>query len=300
MSQQSGVEVPQASGDHSHIDANLGNARNRNPQNRPVIHDEEERPVAQRPNSALFEMALTPLRWLFQTHPISLNRELDTRKFLGEFDRKYSSRHPTFVDGSYQSAVARAFQQSKFLLIYLHSPMHDDTTKFCNQVLCSESFSVFANQNVVCWAGKIWDPEAYDLSSQLRASSYPFLALLVCQSDRVVQVADRIQGKIKALHYMPQILDNFSVTIMLPLSRILLLPLRGIICFFVFCCFFQIIISNEDHSPCFIFDIISISSSSTLLFSLFLYLTFVLCIITIQQHLFLCNLFLKNHILVFQ
>ena len=222
MSQQSGAEAPQAAGNHSHIDANLGNARNRNPQNpqsRAVIHDEEERPVAQRPNSALFEMALTPLRWLFQTHPISLNRELDTRKFLGEFDRKYSSRHPTFVDGSYQSAVARAFQQSKFLLIYLHSPMHDDTTKFCNQVLCSEAFSVFANQNVVCWAGKIWDPEAYDLSSQLRASSYPFLALLVCQSDRVVQVADRIQGDIKAFlcvpnysNYLPALLycDNHA------------------------------------------------------------------------------------------
>ena len=222
MSQQSGAEAPplQALGSRNHIDANLGNARNRNPQNRAVIHDEEERPAAQRPHRAFFEMALTPLRWLFQTHPMSLNRELDTRKFLGEFDRKYSSRHPTFIDGSYQSAVARAFQQSKFLLIYLHSPMHDDTTKFCNQVLCSESFSLFANQNVVCWAGKIWDPEAYDLSSQLRASSYPFLALLVCQSDRVVQVADRIQGAIRALIFIPTITNQFTVITVQRLSSI--------------------------------------------------------------------------------
>ena len=184
-------------------DSSFGNARNRNVnqnnqsnqnnQNRNVVQEQRGAEVP-RANSAAFEMILTPLRWLFQTHPISLNRELDTRKFIGEFDSKYSTTHPTFVDGSYQSAVARAFQQSKFLLIYLHSPMHEDTTKFCNQVLCSQAFSSFANQNVVCWAGKIWDPEAYDLSSQLRASSYPFLALLLCQSDRVVQIADRVQG----------------------------------------------------------------------------------------------------------
>ena len=192
MTQHSGP----VSSESSSSDTSFGNARNRNvnSQNRNNIQEQLQRPAVQRQNSPAFEMILTPLRWLFQTHPISLNRELDTRKFIGEFESKYSAQHPTFVDGSYQSAVARAFQQSKFLLIYLHSPMHEDTSKFCNQVLCSESFSQFANQNVVCWAGRIWDPEAYDLSSQLRASSYPFLALLLCQSDRVVQIADRVQG----------------------------------------------------------------------------------------------------------
>lgn len=215
MSQQSGASSFETSSSHRDIDTSLGNARNRNitPQNRAAVPDQQQRPVAQRENSALFEMILTPLRWLFQTHPVSLNRELDTRKFIGEFDQKYSSQHPTFMEGSYQSAVARAFQQSKFLLIYLHSPMHEDTSKFCNQVLCSETFSQFANQNVVCWAGKIWDPEAYDLSSQLRASSYPFLALLVCQSDRVVQIADRVQGDDSTLHIFILFMIYFSRTL---------------------------------------------------------------------------------------
>lgn len=192
MSQQTDTTTTESSSSN----ASLGSARNRNinSQNRNAVQEQQQRSIVPRQNSAAFEMILTPLRWLFQTHPISLNRELDTIKFIGEFDLKYSSQHPTFIDGSYQSAVARAFQQSKFLLIYLHSPMHEDTAKFCNQVLCSERFSQFANQNVICWAGKIWDPEAYDLSSQLRASSYPFLALLLCQSDRVVQIADRVQG----------------------------------------------------------------------------------------------------------
>ncbi len=140
-------------------------------------------------------MVLAPLRWLFQTRPVSLNRELDTRKFLAEFDTQYGNQHPTFVEGSYQLAVQRAHQQSKFLLVYIHSPMHEDTPRFCHQVLCTQSFTQFANENFVCWSGRVWDPEAYDLSHQLRASSFPFMALLVCQSERMVQVADRSQGQ---------------------------------------------------------------------------------------------------------
>ena len=147
------------------------------------------------PNNPTFEMVLAPLRWLFQTRPASVNRELDTRKFLAEFDTQYGNQHPTFMEGSYQTAVQRAFQQSKFLLIYIHSPMHEDTPRFCHQVMCTQSFAQFANENFVCWSGRVWDPEAYDLSHQLRASSFPFVALLVCQSERVVQIADRVQGK---------------------------------------------------------------------------------------------------------
>jgi hypothetical protein len=53
----------------------------------------------------------------------------------------------------------------------------------------------FADQNFIVWSGKIWDSEAYGLSMQLRTSSFPFLALLVCESERTVQIADRIQGE---------------------------------------------------------------------------------------------------------
>ena len=154
-----------------------------------------------RPNES-FNSILAPLRWLFQTRPTSLNRDADTRKFITEFNGEYGSQHPVFADGSYQSAVAQAFRQSKFLLIYLHSPMHEDTPKFCHQVMCTQTFTDYSNENFICWAGRIWDAEGYDLSSQLRVTSYPFLALLVCQSDKLVQVADRVQG------------TNFTISIM--------------------------------------------------------------------------------------
>eukprot|EP01036_Dinobryon_divergens_P027762 gene27762-36584_t len=54
-----------------------------------------------------------------------------------------------------------------------------------------------ASQYTVTWAGKIWDSEAYGLSSQLKATAYPFVALLVCQSNRMVQVAEKVQGYVE-------------------------------------------------------------------------------------------------------
>ncbi|KAJ1425463.1 thioredoxin-like protein [Ochromonadaceae sp. CCMP2298] len=151
----------------------------------------------------LFGLVLVPLRWLFQARPTSLNPEQDTVKFVDEYNLKVSPTHPSFHLGSYQSAVARAFQQSKFLLVYLHSPLHGDSTRFCRGVLGSPAVVAFVNQNAVMWAGRVWDPEAYGLSTQLRASAFPFLALLVCQSNRTVQIADRIQGYVEE----PALLD---------------------------------------------------------------------------------------------
>ena len=83
-----------------------------------------------------------PLRWLFQTHPIALNPEagntittsiilsllqlssIDTRRFIQDFESSFGSQHPSFHENGYQSAVSYAHRNSKFLLIYLHSPMH--------------------------------------------------------------------------------------------------------------------------------------------------------------------------------
>ena len=94
-----------------------------------------------------------PLRWLFQTHPIALNPEAgititisnipssssslplsspssskDTRRFIQDFESSFGSQHPSFHENGYQSAVSYAHRNSKFLLIYLHSPMHVTST----------------------------------------------------------------------------------------------------------------------------------------------------------------------------
>jgi len=146
---------------------------------------------------SLLDLVFVPLRWLFQARPTSLNPNRDAQVFADEFNTEYGRNHPEFHLGSYQSAVALAFSQSKFLLVYLHSPLHEDTDRFCRQALSSESFTRLANEQLVIWAGKIWDAEAYGLSAQLGATAFPFLALLVPQSARVVQIAERVQGYVE-------------------------------------------------------------------------------------------------------
>jgi FAS-associated factor 2 len=144
--------------------------------------------------NTILDVAFLPLRWLFQVRPVSMNPNMDTANFIDEYGRKFGNIHPTFQNCSYQSAVANAFQASKFLLVYLHSPIHEDTNKFCRQVFASPEVVNLADANLLTWTGNIWHPEAYGLSTQLKASAFPFVALLVCQSNRVVQIAERIQG----------------------------------------------------------------------------------------------------------
>jgi hypothetical protein len=145
-------------------------------------------------NEGMLGLLLVPLRWLFQVRPLSLNPDHDSNRFADDFDLKYSNSHPTFYRNSYQSAVSHAFQRSKFLLVYLHSPMHEDTQRFCRGPFSSQPFTSFANDQLVTWAGRVWDPEAYGLSTQLRATTFPFMALLMCQSARSVQIVERFQG----------------------------------------------------------------------------------------------------------
>lgn len=159
----------------------------------PTTRNPTDAPTANQNN--ILDTVFQPLRWLFQARPASLNPGLDATKFIEEFNQKYPGDHrPAFQNSSYQVAVATAFQASKFLLVYLHSPIHEDTNRFCRNVLCSSAVTAIANQQLVTWAGKVWDPEAYGLSSQLKVTAYPFIALLVCQSNRVVQIADKIEG----------------------------------------------------------------------------------------------------------
>ena len=147
------------------------------------------------PEGNALDAMLQPLKWLFRVQPPQDNPTQDARKFVTDFDATY---HPNnraeFCNDSYQVAVQQAFQSSKFLVVYLHSPMHEDTAKFCRQSLCTRNVTMVLNEHAVTWAGSVWAQEGYELSSQLRVSSFPFVAILVCESARQVKIVDRIQG----------------------------------------------------------------------------------------------------------
>lgn len=76
---------------------------------------------------------------------------------------------------------------------------HADTltvlTLMFRQVLCSPNVLRQVNgQDILMWGGNVWDAEPYNLSMQLKVSSFPFMALMLCESERSVQILDRVQG----------------------------------------------------------------------------------------------------------
>lgn len=183
----------------------------------------------------------SPLRWLFQSTPLSLSPDQDSSQFVDKFHMEYGGGDAglNMERTSYAHAVQKAHRESKFLLVYLHSPLHDDTNRFCSQVLCSDSILRLVNgrssrtdsdgecdtdterdrdsgstnsSEVVAWGGQVWDPEAYNLSMDLHAASFPFVALLVCQSDRSVRILDRIQGYIDTQQLTERLQHTMAAT----------------------------------------------------------------------------------------
>ena len=71
------------------------------------------------------------LRLLFgPSRPLSFGATA-AQAFVDSFEREYGAVRPSFVMGSYEQAVQLATAQSKFLLVYVHSQLHQDTPRFC-------------------------------------------------------------------------------------------------------------------------------------------------------------------------
>ena len=142
----------------------------------------------------ILRTALFPVRYLLGTGEI-ITPQMAAQKFIESFEQEYGQHRPNFAANSFQQAVQQASRESKFLVVYLHSPMHEDTPGFCRQTLTADNLVSFINDNLLVWGGSIHHPDAYATSGLLEASSYPFLALLVCQP-RNVEVVDRIEGAV--------------------------------------------------------------------------------------------------------
>jgi len=117
-----------------------------------------------------------------------------TGMFIRNFEEKYGESHPKFFEGSYEQAISKARSRFKFLLVYLHSPMHVDTDTFCKHVLCSEEMINFVDDNFILWGGDVTVSQGFDLTYRLGACTFPFLAVL-CNVDGRVELADRIEPR---------------------------------------------------------------------------------------------------------
>nr|POE86422.1 ubx domain-containing protein 10 [Quercus suber] len=105
-------------------------------------------------------------------------------RFIREFEEEYGVTNGTlpFHEGGYAQAFDVAKKDLKYLLVVLLSPEHDDTAPFVSQTLLSPEFAAFVkdpSQNIVLWAGTVQDAEAYQVSTALNVTRFPYTCLIV-------------------------------------------------------------------------------------------------------------------------
>eukprot|EP00798_Chlamydomonas_sp_ICE-L_P009156 gene9156-16281_t len=129
---------------------------------------------------------------LVRSHDIDSSEQ--ARCFIQQFKAKFGDRHPRFIDSGIRQSTSAAKEQHRFLFTYLHSPEHQDSAKFCEDVLCSPVVVEYVNEHFVCWGGDVTFTDPYVLATRLSVTSYPHIALLNVASDNRVQVVASLAG----------------------------------------------------------------------------------------------------------
>ena len=110
-----------------------------------------------------------------------LNSRDTAARFAREFEEEYGHHDLHFFESGYASAYDLAKKDLKFLLVVLLSPEHDDTMTFVRETLISPDVVRYINDsqnNIILWAGNVQDSEAYQVSTALNCSKFPFVALV--------------------------------------------------------------------------------------------------------------------------
>lgn len=120
----------------------------------------------------------------------------EAMEFVAAFEREYgrSSTRPNFVSEGFMDALQRSRHAYKLLFVYLHSPEHPDTPVFCGGTLCDDAFAAFVNENFVSWGGSIRASEGFKMSNSLKASRFPFCAVVMAATNQRIALLQQIEG----------------------------------------------------------------------------------------------------------
>ncbi|BBH03509.1 UBX domain-containing protein [Prunus dulcis] len=118
----------------------------------------------------------------------------EAMQFVASFERDYGTRRPNFVSEGFMDALQRSRNSFKLMFVYLHSPDHPDTPLFCERTLCSETLVAFINENFVSWGGSIRASEGFKMSNSLKASRYPFCAVVMASTNQRIVLLQQVEG----------------------------------------------------------------------------------------------------------
>jgi FAS-associated factor 2 len=129
-----------------------------------------------------------------------LNPRDTAARFIREFEEEYGPHQLPFFESGYAQAFDLAKKNLQFLLVILISPEHDETTSFIRDTLLSQELVDFIRNpenNIILWTGNVQDSEAYQVSSALNCTKFPFAGLIVHTpqvSSTAMGIATRISG----------------------------------------------------------------------------------------------------------
>ncbi|XP_022893045.1 plant UBX domain-containing protein 10 [Olea europaea var. sylvestris] len=114
--------------------------------------------------------------------------------FVSSFERDYGRIRPNFVAEGFMDALQRSRHEYKLLFVYLHSPEHPDTPAFCARTLCNETLAAFVNENFVSWGGSVKASEGFKMSNSLKASRFPFCAVVMAATNQRIALLQQVEG----------------------------------------------------------------------------------------------------------
>ncbi|CAH0478272.1 unnamed protein product [Peronospora belbahrii] len=150
------------------------------------------RHVSRRPKGFI-ELLMAPLSFVLGDEE-EIDPQTAARKFTHQLRQRYGETvTPEFEHTSFRDAVSTARTASKFLLVFLHSNIHDQADGFCRTTMCTERMSNYLNNSdcIVSWAGCVQYAEGFGVSLSLGCASFPYVALLSCVS-RGIHVIEKI------------------------------------------------------------------------------------------------------------
>ncbi|KAL8755061.1 MAG: hypothetical protein Q9184_004914 [Pyrenodesmia sp. 2 TL-2023] len=145
-----------------------------------------------------------------------LNPRDTAARFAREFEEEYGQHDLKFFENGYAQAYDLAKKDLKFLLVILLSPEHDDTSTFVRGTLLSPEVVSYINdpQNkIILWAGSVQDSEAYQVSTALNCSKFPFAALVAHtpqDSSTSMSTIGRISGLVPPSAFVPRLQSAIS------------------------------------------------------------------------------------------
>eukprot|EP01062_Namystynia_karyoxenos_P062139 TRINITY_DN55067_c0_g1_i1.p2 TRINITY_DN55067_c0_g1~~TRINITY_DN55067_c0_g1_i1.p2 ORF type:complete len:484 (+),score=162.33 TRINITY_DN55067_c0_g1_i1:138-1454(+) len=99
--------------------------------------------------------------------------------------------------GGFSDAVAAARAHGRLLLVYLHSPLHQDTPSWCSHTLGDPAVQQVIADNYLVWAESVHTAEGSNAATNLfGAIGFPFVAAVYLRprGDRKEEVLLRVEG----------------------------------------------------------------------------------------------------------